>query len=116
MLKPAESTAVPGDPEPSIGELASQLVDDAKAYARAEADLAKAIASEKADKAKTPLILMVSAVFVAMAALNALMVAIIVALAILVGPLVAAILAFVLIAAAAGIMGWMGYSKLREGL
>ena len=116
MLKAPEPTTAPGQPEPSIGDLASQLVDDAKAYARAEADLAKAIAREKANAAKTPLILLVLALFVAMAALNALAVGIFAALATLMGPLLAGIAAFVLIGAAAGILAWAGYSKLRSAL
>ena len=116
MLKPAEPTTAPGQPEPSIGDLASGLVDDAKAYARAEADVAKAIAREKADAVKTPLILLVVALFVGMAALNALAVGVFAALATLMGPLLAAIAAFVLIGAVAGILAWLGYSKLRSAL
>lgn len=116
MLKPAEPTSVPGQPEASIGDLASQLVDDAKAYARAEVAVAKAIAKEKTDAAKTPLILLVVALFVAMAALNALAVGIFAALATLIGPLLGGIAAFVLIGTTAGILAWVGYSKLRSAL
>ena len=45
MLKPAD----PGPPPPNvpIGELVHELIEDGKAYARAEFDLAKAIAAAK---------------------------------------------------------------------
>lgn len=114
MLKPADPT--PPESERPLGELASQLVDDAKAYARAEAEVAKAMAAEKANAVKTPLMLFAAATFVAMAALNALAVAIFVALDSLMGHLVAGILAFLLIGAVAAGLGWAGYSKLRRDL
>lgn len=112
MLQAAD-TAPPGEERP-IGDLVSELVDEGKAYARAEVDLAKAIASAKANAAKTPAILFVVATFVAMAALNALAFGIVLALDTLMGPLLAGILAFVLIGAVAGLLGWLGVQKLRD--
>jgi hypothetical protein len=115
MLKPAGDGAHSGA-DRSFGQLASQLVDHAKAYARAEVDLAKAIAADKAKALRLGAILVVAAVFVAMGALNALCVAIFVALATLLGPLLAGVVSFVLIAAVAAVLGWVGVQKLRDAL
>jgi hypothetical protein len=114
MLKPTD--APPGGNERPIGELVSQLVEDGKAYARAEADLVKAIAAAKARAVTTPVVLLVVAVFVAMAALNALCVGIVLSLATLVGPLAATIITFVVIGGIAGALTWLGVSKLRKVL
>ena len=114
MLKPADP-APPASERP-IGDIVSDLVDDGKAYARAELNLAKAIAAAKANALKAPVILLVAATFVAMAALNALAVAIFVLLAMVMSPLLAAILAFLLIGSVAGLLGWIGVQKLRKAL
>lgn len=114
MLKPVDNPP-PGSERP-IGELVSQLVDEGKAYARAEADLAKAIASAKARALTTPLILFAAALLVGMAALNALAVGIVLTLYTLTSPLLAAIIGFVLIAAVAGVLAWIGMKKLRSAL
>ena len=116
MLKTPDHPPSQVPPESSIGDIASQLVDDAKAYAKAEVGVAKAIAGEKANAVKTPLILLVGALFVAMGALNALCIAIFVALAALMGPVLAGIIAFLLIGAVAAAMAWIGYSRLRDAL
>ncbi|MBA3577768.1 MAG: phage holin family protein, partial [Sphingomonas sp.] len=100
--------------ERPIGEIVSDLVDEGKAFARAELNLAKAIASAKASGLKAPLILLAAAMFVAMAALNALAVAIFVALDSLMGHFLAGILAFLLIGGVAGLLGWLGYKKIRD--
>jgi len=115
MLKPAgEGPSGPGDR--SFGELASQLVDDAKSYARAEVDLAKAVAAEKTKTLRVSAILLVAAAFVAMAAVNALCFGIFVGLAMLMNPVLAGIVAFVLIGAVAALLAWFGIAKLRESL
>lgn len=116
MLKTTETPPPQAPGESSIGDLASQLVDDAKAYAKAEVGVAKAIAGEKANAVKVPLILLAASVFVAMGALNALCIAIFVALATLMSPVLAGIVAFLLIGAVAAAMAWIGYSRLRDAL
>ena len=116
MLKAADQPPSQVPPESSIGDIAGQLVDDAKAYANAEVEVAKAIAGEKANAVRTPLILLVGALFVAMGALNALCVAVFVALAVVMGPVLAGIVAFLLIGAVAAAMAWIGYSRLRDAL
>lgn len=100
----------------SFGELATQLIDDAKAYAQAEVDLAKAIAADKVSGLRIGGILLVAAAFVALGAINALCIAIYVALAALMAPILAGIVTFVLVGALAGLLGWLGYSRLRDAL
>jgi uncharacterized membrane protein YqjE len=112
MLKPTDPPP-PGDERP-IGEIVSDIVDEGKAYARAELNVAKAIAAAKANALKAPLVLLIAAVFVGMAALNALAVAIFVALAMVMSAPLAGILAFLLIGAVAGLLGWLGVNKLRN--
>lgn len=112
MLKPADPQPPAG--ERPIGDIVSDIVEDGKAYARAELDLAKAMAAAKARALKLPAILLVAATFVAMAALNALAVAIFVLLAMAMSPLLAAILAFLLIGGIAAGLGWLGVQKLRS--
>lgn len=112
MLKPADPQ--PPNGERPIGDIVSDIVDDGKAFARAEFNLAKAMAAAKAGEAKTPAILLVAATFVAMAALNALAVAIFVLLAMVMPALLAAVLAFLLIGGIAGLLGWLGVQKLRS--
>ena len=112
MLKPADP--VPPTGERPIGEIVSDLVDEGKAYARAEFDVAKAIAAAKARALKAPLILLVAATFVGMAALNLLAITIFVLLALVMSPALAGILAFLVVAGAAGLLGWLGVTKLRD--
>jgi fatty acid desaturase len=112
MLKPADPPP-PGDERP-IGEIVSDLVDDGKAYARAEINLAKTIAAAKANALKAPAILLVAAAVIAMAAVNALAVAIFIALAMLMPAIIAGVLAFLLIGGVAALLGWLGVQKLRN--
>ena len=112
MLKPADPSP-PHDERP-IGEIVTELVDEGKAYARAEFDFAKAVAAAKARALRAPAILLAASVFVAMAALNALAVGILIALALIMNPVLAGIAAFVLIGAVAAGLAWLGVEKLRK--
>jgi len=113
MLKPAEPTP---SPERPIGELVQELVDEGKAYARAELDLGKAIAASKARALALPAGLFVAALFVGMAALNALALGVVLALAHLMGPLLGAIVGMLIFAAIAGGLAWFGLERLRGAL
>ena len=115
MLKPS-GDGPPGGNERSFGELASQLIDDGTAYARAEADLVKAIASDKTKTLRISAIYLAAAAVVAMGAFNALCFGIFVGLAMLMNPVVAGIVAFVLIGAVAALLAWFGVAKLRDSL
>lgn len=113
MLKPVEPTP---PPERAIGELVQELVEEGKAYARAEIDLGKAIAAAKAKALALPAGLIVAALFIAMAALNALAFGVVLALAVLVGPLLGGIFGMLIFAAVAGGLAWYGIDRLRRAL
>ena len=115
MLK-ATGEGPPSGDDRSIGELATQLVDDAKAYARTEFDLLKAIASEKAKSLKVAAIFFGAALLVAIGAMTALSVAVFAGLATIMNPVLAGIAAFVLIGAVAGLIAWAGVAKLKDAL
>lgn len=104
------------DEERPVGEIVHQLVEDGKAYAKAEIDLAKAMAMAKADAVKVPAILFGAAFVFLQAAVGVLAVAIYLSLIPAVGPLFAGLLAFLVFAGAAGGLAWFGAKKLREGL
>jgi len=112
MLKPAE--AVPPDDDRAIGEIVSDLVDDAKAYAQAELDLAKAIAADKARDLRTGAVLVAIALIVAFGAVTALSVGIFALLATFLGPLLGGIVSFLVIGAVAGLLAWAGIAKIRD--
>lgn len=112
MLKRAEQ----GEPhdEPAIGELIQEVVEEAKAYARAEFDLAKAIANAKLRALVFPAILLGAAVICALAAITALAVGIVIALAWFIGPVLAGVIGLLVFAAIAAGLGWYGALRLRR--
>jgi hypothetical protein len=114
MLKPAD----PGPPPPErpIGELVHELIENGKAYARAEIDLAKAIASAKGKALAIPAALFALAFICALAAVTALALGVVVALETFIGPLAAGFVGMLIFAAIAGLLGWYGYQRLRRDL
>lgn len=115
MLKvPDERTAGGGDCD--LGDLLKKLLDDSRAFARAEVDLAKTIAAEKAAALKVALILLVAAAFIVMGAINALCIGIFFAFDAAMGPILAGIVSFVLIGIVAAIVAWIGVRKLMDSL
>lgn len=112
MLKPADPTP-PGRERP-VGEIVRELVDDGKAFARAELNVVKTIASEKAGAAKLPAILFAAALFIGMAAINVLAFTVFVGLAMIMNPVLAGLVAFLLVAGAAGVLAWIGVQKLKD--
>ena len=118
-MKPSNEPAAPApadDDERPIGELVHELIEDGKAYARAEFGVAKAMASAKADALKMPAILFGAALLVLQGAINALAVGVGIALARFIGPLGGGIAAFLIFAGLSGGLAWFGIRKLREGL
>ena len=95
--------------EESIGDLVSRLIDDGRAYARAEIDLLKEIARHRSQRARTGLILLVAGAVLALSGLTALVLGFVLGLAVLTGPLLAGI---IVAAALAGI----GYLLVTIGL
>jgi heme A synthase len=112
MLKPVDPAMAPanGDDRP-VGELVHQLVEQGKTYAMAELDVAKAIATSKAQSFKVPAILLGTAFLLLQAAFGVLGVALLLALLPLMGPLLAGLLAFLIFA---GLAGGLAYLAVRQ--
>ena len=79
--------------EKPIGELFGKLIDDGKAYARAELGLARATAEAKANAAKKPALLGAAALLFLIAGVVVLCMTLALALATLVGPLAGGLIA-----------------------
>ncbi len=114
MLKPIDPSPAP--PERPVGELVHELIEEGKAYARAEVDLAKTIAASKAKAIALPAGLLVAALFIGMAAINALAVGVVIALAKFIGPLAAGIVGLLIFAAIAGGLAWYAIQRLSSAL
>ena len=113
MLKPVD----PGlQPERPVGELIHQLIEQGKAYARAEIDLLKAIATAKANALILPAILFGAAFICALAAITALAVGVVIALERFIGPLAAGFIGMLIFAGIAGGLGWYGAERLKREL
>lgn len=97
-----------------IGQLFSQLVDDGKRYARAEVELYKAKAADKAEPVKWAAIYGGAALTLALSAVTALLVGLILAMETLVGPLAATLIVVGVTLAIAGLLGWMAYKRISE--
>lgn len=112
MLKPAAD----GRDGPSFGELATRLVEDAKAYARAELDLAKAVAADKTRSVRLAAILFGAALLLAIGAVTAIAIGMFVALAALIGPVLSGIVTFLVLGGISAGLAWLGVNKLNEAL
>ena len=118
MLKPNEPTKQPigPDEERPVGELVHQLVEDGKAYARAEVDLVKTIATVKGKALAVPAALLGTALLFAIAALCGLAAGMVIALAKFVGPLAAGLITLLILGGIAGALAWVAIGKVRNGL
>src|SRR3954465_15616885 len=114
MLKPVDPGPLP--PERPVGELIHQLIEEGKAYARAEIDLLKAIGIAKAKAFLLPAILFGAAFICALAAITAVAVGITIALARFIGPLAAGFIGMLIFAGLAGGLGWYGAERLKREL
>jgi len=114
MLKPADPGPLP--PERPIGELVHELIENGKAYARAEFDLYKAIAAAQGKALAIPAALFAVAFICALAAVTALALGVVNALETFIGPLAAGFVGMLIFAGIAGLLGWAGYQKLRRDL
>ena len=114
MLKPADPGPTP--PERPVGELVNELIEESKAYARAEFGLAKAIAAAKGKALALPAALFGIAFVCALAAVTALAIGVVLALAAFIGPLAAGFVGLTLFAGIGGGLGWYGYQRLRRDL
>jgi hypothetical protein len=114
MLKPAEPGPLP--PDRPIGELVHELIEEGKAYARAEIGLAKAIAAAKGQALALPAALFGIAFILALAGVTALAVGVVMALAAYIGPLAAGLVGMLTFLSIAGALGWYGYQRLKRDL
>lgn len=107
------STPRADDPaDSSIGDLFHKLVDDGKAYARAEAGLYKQIALYRVGKAKNGVIALVAAGFLAYAGLIAFLVGIVMGLADLIGPVLGGLVVLAVTGLIAFLLVRYGASKM----
>ena len=113
MLKRVEVTPPDYGPrDDSIGELFNRLVDDGRAYARAEIDLIRQIARHRAAKAKSGAILLGAGVTLLLCSLTALVLALVLGLATLIGPFGAGMVVFLVLAVAGGQLARAGAKGL----
>ena len=113
MLKPVEGEPPPERP---IGEIVHELVDEGKAYAKAEIDLAKAIAMAKARALALPAGLLFAAVLVAQSAITVFAVGVYAALYWSLGAILAGIVAFLIFGALAGGLAWYAIQRAKRDL
>jgi hypothetical protein len=116
LKPPTDPGPAPADNDRPIGELVHELIEDGKAYARAEIGVVKAMAAAKADALKLPAILFGAAFVLLLAAVTALAYGVAAGLATLIGPLAGGLVAFLLFAGVAGVLIWIGVGKVREEL
>lgn len=114
MLKPADPGPQP--PERPVGELVHELIEQGKAYARAEIGLIKAIATAKGKALILPAILIGLAFICALVAVTALAVGVVIALAKFVGPLAAGFLGLLIFAGIASGLAWWGVERVSKVL
>jgi hypothetical protein len=118
MLQPSEArgdalASQSHDPrDETIGSLFSRLMEDGRAYARAELDLVKRIAAHRAGKAKSGAMLLGIGVTLLLCSLTALVLALVLGLATLIGPFAAGMAVFLVLAIAGGLLARSGAKGL----
>jgi hypothetical protein len=99
-----------GDPrDESIGDLFGRLIDDGRAYAKAEIDLYRRIALHRAGRARTGLVALVAGGVLLLSSLIALTFGLVLGLADWIGPLLAGL-------AIAALLALAGYALIRFGV
>ena len=118
MLKPPEPEAGGPDPaeEKPIGELVHQLIEDGKAYAAAELNVAKTTAMAKVDAVKLPAILLGAAFLFLQAGVILLGMTIYLTLVSRLGPFLSGLIATLLMLGIAGGLAWYARKRLQEDL
>lgn len=98
----------------SIGVLVRRLIDDGRAYARAELDLLRQIARHRAAKAKRGAMLLGVGITLLMLAQTALVLALVLGLATLIGPFGAGIAIFLAFSLVGGLLARAGAKGLAS--
>ncbi|MEO5578833.1 MAG: phage holin family protein [Sphingomicrobium sp.] len=104
-----------GEDEAPIGDLFGRLIDDGKAYAKAEIDLVRARAEGQVNRAKLPAILVAGAIAFAFASVIALVLTFVLALASWLGPLGGGLLATLIAVVVAGGLGLAAVNSWKSG-
>jgi len=113
MLKRPDPTKESPEERP-IGELVHQLVEDGKAYARAELEVGKAIATAKIKALAWPAGIFFVALLASQATVTILAVAAFTALALVMNPLPAGLIAGLIFAAITAGLAWYALRRLRQ--
>jgi hypothetical protein len=113
MLKPAEGEPPPERP---ISELVHELVEEGKGYAKAEIDLAKAIALAKARALAWPAGLIFAAMLVAQSAVTVFAIGVYAALYWVMGAILAGFVAFLIFSALAGAIAWYAVQRVKRDI
>ena len=112
MAAPAESE--PPEEGKPIGELVSQLVEDGKAYAKAELNVGKAIVEAKVDGVKVPALLGLFAFLFLQAAVVMLGMMLYATVVARLGPFLGGFVVFVILLGVAGGLGWYAAKRIKE--
>lgn len=116
MLKPADPAPIGPDEERPVGDLVHQLVEDGKAYARAEADFVKATAAAKVRALAAPAALIGTASLLAIASFGGLVLGVFHVLDPHVGPIGAGTITFLIFMGLAAALAYFGVVKARKAL
>ena len=108
------ATQVHDPRDETIGALVKRLVEDGRAYARAELDLVKGIARHRGAKAKSGAMLVGIGVVLLLCSLTALVLALVLGLATLIGPFGAGLVVFAVLAIAGGLLTRAGAKDLAS--
>ena len=92
------------------------MIEDGKAYTRAEVGVVRAIAAAKARALALPAGLLGAAFALTQAAITALAIGVFAALYWLLGPIGAGVAAFLLFSVLAGALGWYAVKRLQRDL
>ena len=114
MLKPVDPDNKPQGDERPIGELVRQLVEDGKAYAKAEFGVVEAIARAKGKALILPAGLFVAAFFFGLATIMALAIGLFFVFYSLMSAILAGLLTVLIFAATAAGLGWYAVQRLKQ--
>ena len=105
----------PDTDEAPIGDLFGRLIDDGKAYAKAEVDLVRARAVAQVDRVRVPAMLGAGAIAFGLAGVIALVLTLVLSLASVIGPLAGGLLATAITLAIAGGLGLAAMKSWQAG-
>lgn len=102
------------DEKAGIGTLIGRLVEDGKAYARAEVEYAKALAGERMRAAKSGVVFLVAGLVLLHGALIALFAGLVMSLSTLIGPFWSMLVVVLVASAIGGMLAKIGLSHFQR--